>query len=238
MVPLRLLLIFITCATLSLLLCYAAKTLFPRFRSGEFKPGLHRADLQPGYHRSDLPASGREIKTIELPLVGGPAFMLALLLLGIAAGFILQFNHDQWTLLLIGLGATFCYTLVGFVDDWFKVFSKEGISERAKFIGVLAVSIGAALLYFLLLERGKQPYTPYIDLPIIGPIIKPLLCTNPPDRLSFCQYPAYIGPAAYITWLIVLACVTSIIGTVTPLSVDFSDGLDGLAGGLVFSAAL
>src|SRR5205823_7859669 len=30
----------------------------------------------------------------------------------------------------------------------------------------------------------------------------------------------------------------SIIGTLTSLSVDFSDGLDGLAGGLVFSASL
>src|SRR5258708_8681757 len=32
--------------------------------------------------------------------------------------------------------------------------------------------------------------------------------------------------------------LTGLIGSVTSLSVDFSDGLDGLAGGLVFSAAL
>ena len=32
--------------------------------------------------------------------------------------------------------------------------------------------------------------------------------------------------------------MTGLIGSVTSLSVDFSDGLDGLAGGLVFSAAL
>ncbi len=32
--------------------------------------------------------------------------------------------------------------------------------------------------------------------------------------------------------------ITGVIGSVTSLSVDFSDGLDGLAGGLVFSAAL
>jgi Glycosyl transferase family 4 len=38
--------------------------------------------------------------------------------------------------------------------------------------------------------------------------------------------------------LIVLILISSVIGTVTPLSVDFSDGLDGLAGGLVFSSAL
>jgi hypothetical protein len=39
-------------------------------------------------------------------------------------------------------------------------------------------------------------------------------------------------------WLAVLMLITGIIGSVTSLSVDFSDGLDGLAGGLVFSAAL
>src|SRR5437588_277978 len=238
MVPVWFLLIFITSAALSLLLCYVAKTLFPRFRSGEFKPGLHRADLQPGFHRSDLPASGREIKTIELPLVGGPALILSLIMTGIAAGFLLKFNQDQWTLLLIGLGATFCYMLVGFADDWFKVFSKEGLSERAKFVGLLVVSIAAALLYFFLLDSGKQPYTPYIDLPIIGPLISPLLCANHHNQPPYCQSPVHIGLIAYITWLILLTLITSVIGTVTPLSVEFSDGLDGLAGGLVFSAAL
>jgi UDP-N-acetylmuramyl pentapeptide phosphotransferase/UDP-N-acetylglucosamine-1-phosphate transferase len=238
MVSVWFLLIFITCAALSLLLCYTAKLLFPRFRSGEFKPGLHRADLQPGFHRSGLPASGREIKTIELPLVGGPALILSLIMTGIAAGFLLKFNQDQWTLLLIGLGATFCYMLVGFADDWFKVFSKEGLSERAKFVGLLVVSIAAALLYFFLLDSGKQPYTPYIDLPIIGPIISPLLCANHHNQPPYCQSPVHIGLIAYITWLILLTLISSVIGTVTPLSVDFSDGLDGLAGGLVFSAAL
>ena len=118
--PLWLLVIFIACATLSLALCFVAKLLFPRFRSGEFKPGPHRSDI-----RSDLPASGREIKTIELPLVGGPALILALIVTGIAAGYFLKFTHDQWTLLLIGLGTTFGYMLVGFVDDWYKVCSRS-----------------------------------------------------------------------------------------------------------------
>src|SRR5437588_171554 len=234
MVPVWFLLIFITCAALSLLLCYVAKTLFPRFRSGEFKPGLHRADLQPGFHRSDLPASGREIKTIELPLVGGPAIILSLIATGIAAGFLLKFHQDQWTLLVIGLGASFGYMLVGFVDDWFKVFTKEGISERNKVIGLVLVSTVAAILYFFLLDSGKQPYSPYLDLPIIGPI----LCPIRHDQLAFCKDSVHLPDLAYFVWLIVIVLITSVIASVTSLSVDFSDGLDGLAGGLVFSAAL
>lgn len=207
MVPVWLLLIFITCAFISLLLCWIGKLLFPKFRSGEFKPGPHRSDMP------ELPASGREIKTIELPLVGGPALTIAIIVTGVAAGFIFNLHPDQWRLLLIGLGATAGYMVVGFIDDWYKVHSNEGLSQRAKFGGVLFVSMVAAFLYWWLYPSGKEAYSPYTD--ITGPLLK-----NP-----------------YI-WLIFLMLLTGLIGSVTSLSVDFSDGLDGLAGGLVFSAAL
>jgi UDP-N-acetylmuramyl pentapeptide phosphotransferase/UDP-N-acetylglucosamine-1-phosphate transferase len=208
MVPVWLLLIFITCALISLLLCGIAKLLFSKFRSGEYKPGPHRSDI-PAF-----PASGREIKTIELPLVGGPAFTIAIVATGIGAGFLFKLSPDQWKLLLLGLGATVGYMVVGFIDDWHKVHSNEGLSERTKFGGVLLISMAAAFLYFWLLPNGREPYSPYTD--IIGPLFK-----NVP-----------------FAWLIFLMLMTGIIGSVTSLSVDFSDGLDGLAGGLVFSAAL
>jgi UDP-N-acetylmuramyl pentapeptide phosphotransferase/UDP-N-acetylglucosamine-1-phosphate transferase len=207
MTPIWLLLTFITCALLSLILCWIAKFLFPRFRSGEFKPGPYRPDLQPN-------ARGPEIKTIELPLVGGPAFILSIIATGIGAGFIFKLNAGQWTILLIGLGATFGYMLVGLIDDWHKVHRNEGVSERAKFAGVLLVSMAAALCYYLFTSQGPKPYSPYSD--ILGPVFK--------------NFP--------IAWLIFLMLLTGLIGSVTSISVDFSDGLDGLAGGLVFSAAL
>lgn len=223
--PIWLLLIFITCAAASLLLCGLARVLFPKFRSGEHKPGTHRPDL---------PAGGREIKTIELPLVGGPAFTLAMIGTGVGAGYLLNFNNDQWTLLLIGLGATLGYAIVGFIDDWNKVYSNEGLSERAKFAGVFLVSIAAAALYFFLLPAGRESYSPYIDIPFLNKLI----CT-PQHTLPIgnaCQVVA--GELPFFGWLIFLMIWTSIIGSLTSLSVDFSDGLDGLAGGLVFSAAL
>ncbi len=143
MEPIWLLCLFIACALLSLSLCWIAKLLFPKFRSGEFKPGPHRSDML-------LPASGREIKTIELPLVGGPALTLAIVGIGIAAGFLFHFSDEQWHLLLIGLGATVGFMLVGLADDWRKYHSKEGLSERAKLAGVFLVSIAAAACYYFL----------------------------------------------------------------------------------------
>ncbi len=220
-------LIFVTCAMASLAFCGIAKTLFPKFRSGEHKPGTHRLDL--------LPTAGREVKSIELPLVGGPAFTLALVATGIAAGYFLKFSADQWTLLLIGLGATVGFMLVGFIDDWNKVYSKEGLSERTKLAGVVLVSVTAAVLYFFLLPKyGQESYSLYKDLPILSS----LLCSDkhiPRDALTC---PVAYGQIAFYGWLIFLVIMTGFIGSVTSLSVDFSDGLDGLAGGLVFSAAL
>ncbi len=199
-------LIFAGCSLLSLLLCWIGKLLFPKFRSGEFKPGPHRPDL--------LLSTGQEIKTIELPLVGGPAITLSIVATGICAGFLFNLRPDQWTLLIIGLAATVGFMLVGLVDDWYKVHHNEGISERSKAVGVILVSMAAALVYYLLTVQGRQPYSPYSD--ILGAL--------------FSRVP--------LAWLICLMIVTGVIGGVTSISVDFADGLDGLAGGLVFSAAL
>jgi UDP-N-acetylmuramyl pentapeptide phosphotransferase/UDP-N-acetylglucosamine-1-phosphate transferase len=199
--------------------------LFPKFRSGEHKPGTHRPDL---------PAGGREIKTIELPLVGGPAITVAMLGTGLAAGYFLSFSKEQWTLLLIALGATLGYAIIGFVDDWNKVYSNEGLSERTKFSGVFLVSIAAAACYFFLLPSGQEAYSPYTDIPFLNTF----LC-NPKHSVSgaiSCR--VYPGEVAFFGWLIFLMLWTGVIGSLTSLSVDFSDGLDGLAGGLVFSAAL
>ncbi len=215
------LLVFVACAIASLLLCGVAKALFPTFRSGEYKGGTHRQDLSP---------DGTEIKTIELPLVGGPAFILAIVSSGLAIGYFLHFSSTQWTLLLIGLGAMSGFGLVGFIDDWHKVHRNEGISEYAKLFGVLSVSMAAGLFYFFLLPSGRESYGVYID------IFKNLVCAHPHTQQQPCSV-AY-GQVAYFGWLIFLTLMIGFIGTVTSLSVDFSDGLDGLAGGLVFTAAL
>jgi UDP-N-acetylmuramyl pentapeptide phosphotransferase/UDP-N-acetylglucosamine-1-phosphate transferase len=217
-----LLLIFVCCTVCSLLFCGIAKQLFPTFRSGEHKPGNHR---------NDISSTGREIKSIELPLVGGPAFVLAILAIGLTAGFLLPLDTEQQTMLFIGLGATLGFTIVGFVDDWLKVHSKHGISERAKFSGLFLVSVAAATCYFFLLPAGRESYSFWKDLPILNHLICARPTLAPVCKVEFPQ-------AAYFGWFIFLVLLTGCTGTATAISVDFSDGFDGLAGGLIFSAAL
>jgi UDP-N-acetylmuramyl pentapeptide phosphotransferase/UDP-N-acetylglucosamine-1-phosphate transferase len=220
-----LLLVFLVSAVVSTLFCFIAMGIFPKFRSGEHKPGTHR---------SDLPIGNREIKTIELPLVGGPAFTLALVLTGIGVGYLLHLSADQWTLLLIALGATVGYMLVGFVDDWRKVYCSEGISEIAKFSATFLVGALAAALYFFLLPKsGQVSYSLWKDLPGLNTFLCPSPIKGTTDVCSVVG-----NPVSYYGWLIFLMLLTGLVGTFTSVSVDFSDGLDGLAGGLVFSASL
>ncbi len=221
----QLLLVFVLCAVASVLLCQAARFLFPKFRSGEHKPGTHRIDI---------PVGKREIRNVELPLVGGPAFILAIVGIGIGAGYFLNFSRDQWTLLLISLGAMLGYALVGFIDDWRKVYRNEGIEEITKFVGVFLVgAIAAALYFFLLPKSGQISYSLWKDLPILNTF----LCPTPIRGHS--EICSVVGnPISYYGWLIFLMLLTGVVGSLTSVSVDFSDGLDGLAGGLVFSASL
>jgi UDP-N-acetylmuramyl pentapeptide phosphotransferase/UDP-N-acetylglucosamine-1-phosphate transferase len=213
---------FLICTVLSFILCALARTLFPTFRSGEHKPGTHRADL---------PTTGRSIKTIELPLVGGPAFILAIIGTGVIAGYLFHLERDQWTLLLISLGATLGYGVVGFLDDWRKVYRNQGLSESQKFAGVFLISIIAATCYFFLSPAGRQSYSFWKDLPILNT----LLCSHP-TLAPVCT--VTFPQASYFFWLLFLLLLTGCTGTATSVAVDFSDGFDGLAGGLVFSAAL
>ena len=223
LIPLWFLLIFLGCAAASLLLCALARIFFPSFISGEHKPG---------HHRSDLVAIGREIKKVDLPLVGGPAFTCAILIVGLLTGYFLHLTTDQWTLLIIGLGATLGFAIVGFVDDWKKVYSNQGLSEKAKFSGVFLVSIAAAICYFFLLPAsGQESYSFWKDLPVLNHF----LCDRPTlDLVCKVSFPH----VSFFAWFIFLVLMIGSTGSLTSLAVDFSDGFDGLAGGLVFSAAL
>jgi UDP-N-acetylmuramyl pentapeptide phosphotransferase/UDP-N-acetylglucosamine-1-phosphate transferase len=125
-------------------------------------------------------------------------------------------SPDQWMLLIILLAGLAGFTLVGFVDDFQKFRRGTGISELQKFAGVLLVSllVGAALNR--LVQSAKFAYPPYSDVPLLGLLIQ---------HVPF-------------AWPIFFLLLTSAVSSATSLSVDFSDGLDGLAGGLIVSAAL
>ncbi len=202
-----------------------ALKIFPWFRSGERKEGHFRADQSTGSFRIETRKGGRKQRTVrarsnELPLVGGPVMVLAIVVAGVAAGVELQLSNSQWTLLAILLLAMLGFGAVGFVDDWRKVHRGEGISEIQKFAGVFIIALLAAVALNRLIVTphlsARLAYPPYSDIPLLGHVLV---------KTKF-------------AWIIFFLLMTVTVASATSLAVDFSDGMDGLAGGLLLSAAL
>lgn len=199
--------VFVVSLGVSFVSAGIARRLFPSFRSGERKIGLFRRDQ---------PAGGRELRTIELPLLGGPAMALGIVTAMLLVGWFALFDASAWLLTTILLLGFLGYGAVGFADDWRKVHRGEGISELQKFAGVLIVSFLAAIALNRLIPSARFAYSPYSEVPLLGGVLR----------------------NTHFAWVIFFILLTCTVGTATSLSVDFADGLDGLSGGLVFSTAL
>ncbi len=208
---------------LALLLCGIALRLAPNFRSGERKEGFFRADQSLGSSDAvgNSKSNSKESKrrrpsSSELPLVGSRGMIPAMVLAGAGTGWLLGFAASQWLLLGI-LGASLVgFWIVGQFDDWKKVYSGQGIREITKFVGVAIVASGVALALYYYVPSAASAYSPYTDVPGLGTLLLQV---------------QYAWPVFFV--LLVLA-----VATTTSLAVDFADGLDGLAAGLSFPAAL
>lgn len=209
----------------SFVACALALQFFPRFRSGEHKEGVYRPDQSTGGFKVDTRARGlkrrvRRVSSSELPLVGGPAMILAVGGVSAGLGYWLGLDEQQWQLLAILLAAMVGYALVGFFDDFFKYWRASGISEWQKFMGVGVVSLAAAVALNRLIVKGpysaRLPYPPYSDIPWFGHI---LIHTH-------------------FAWIAFFLIMSVTVATSTSLATDFSDGMDGLCGGLLLSASL
>jgi UDP-N-acetylmuramyl pentapeptide phosphotransferase/UDP-N-acetylglucosamine-1-phosphate transferase len=205
----------------SLVACGLALGLFPWFRSGERKPGDFRPDESTGGHHAIIVTRGRSkrvraVRSSELPLVGGTAMLLAIIAATIAAAVTLNFTGDQWQLLGILLAAGVGYAAVGFLDDWRKVHQGQGVSEITKFIGVFIVSLAAAIALNRLVPSARFVYPPYTDVPLLGNVLR----------------------HTHFAWIAFFVAMTVTVASTTSLAADFSDGFDGLAGGLFVSAGL
>ena len=200
--------------------CGIALRLSPFFRSGERKDGFFRAEQSTGNgsgNSGSVPTKkGRKVSSSELPLVGSRGMIPGMLLAGAGTGWLLHFDAAQWTLLgILGAGLV-GFWFVGLLDDWKKVYFGQGIREITKFVGVALVSIAVAVALYFYVPSGGAGYAPYTDVPGVG---------------------AFLREVPY-AWLAFFILLTLGVASTTSLAVDFADGLDGLAAGLTFPAAL
>ncbi len=153
------------------------------------------------YIRSDGPERHRQ--KAGTPTMGGVMFLA-----GTAVG-TLVFGAKTGPVLLV-LGTTIAFGIIGFIDDYIKIVLKRplGLRAREKLGGQFGVAIVASLIALFVLDRGTDVIIP------------------------FTRYRLVLGPVLYL----VFSTVIILVGGAN--AVNLTDGLDGLAGGsMTISAA-
>lgn len=152
------------------------------------------------YIRTDGPR--RHLKKAGTPTMGG-----LMILAGLTVG-TLFIGPASGPVLLV-LGTTLAFGLIGFLDDYIKVVVKRplGLRAREKLGGQFGVAIVASLIAVFVLNRGTDLIVPFIG------------------------YKLTLGPLVYLVFSTLV-----IVGTTN--AVNLTDGLDGLAAGsMAISAA-
>jgi phospho-N-acetylmuramoyl-pentapeptide-transferase len=175
------------------------------------------------------------------PTMGGVIIFLALIIPALLLGDL----HNIYTILL--LVSTVWFFLIGFADDYIKVFkkNKEGMSEKGKLVaqGLMALSIGLAVCFSdqivvretttvteVVAETGADAIvaTEKVDM------IKSTKTTVPFIKDHEFDY-SWLSPFKgtwgwYCKWAIYVLMIVIVI-TACSNGVNLTDGMDGLAAG-------
>jgi phospho-N-acetylmuramoyl-pentapeptide-transferase len=150
---------------------------------------------------------GQQIRQVgpesHFPKAGTPTMGGALILLAIAVSTLLWADLENRFVLLV-LGGTLYFGVIGFVDDYKKVIlrNSKGLSVRAKLFWQTIGGFGLAILFYLTAENPVVEHSlliPYIPGITIG-----------------------LGAIGYVVFTaLVIVCASN--------GVNLTDGLDGLA---------
>jgi phospho-N-acetylmuramoyl-pentapeptide-transferase len=148
---------------------------------------------------------------------GTPTMGGVLILLVVAAVFVIAGRYDRQSLLV--LGAMLACGLLGFIDDYAKVVKERslGLTPRAKILwqAVIAVALG-------LLAVNWGGLSPHATVPFAGSYL---------DLGALVTYVRVAGMEIAIPWLYILLVIVMV--TSASNTVNLTDGLDGLAAGTV-----
>lgn len=196
---------------------------------------------QVGESIRDLGLDGQKEKA-GTPTMGG-----LIILMGILVPVLLFGRLDNIYVLLM-LITTVWMGIVGFTDDYIKVFKKDkkGLPGKFKVVGQVGLGlIVGSILYFhdgvtikeretraQVVSRSKQ--VTLQQLPQYGPAEKSLKTTIPffkDNELDYARLLEWIGPEARnYAWLVFIPIVIFIVTAVSN-GANLTDGIDGLATG-------
>lgn len=180
------------------------------------------------------------------PTMGGLIFLLALFVSTLTWG---RLDND---FVLLVLGVSLSLGLVGFVDDYVKLTSRDrpGIRARTKLFWQMAVGLAAALVLLEVLEVRLPEPPPPVAIEAggdHGPPILPVASTEPGDHPRFVlRDDSGLSTSLFVPFLkrvriplgILFIGLVVLVVTASSNAVNLTDGLDGLAcGSLILVSA-
>lgn len=152
-------------------------------------------------------------KKIGTPTMGGFMIIIPVSLIMLALNIASIIQRGQGASIFLLLGVLLGFSFLGFIDDWEGIRNSrglvgEGISARAKFAGQLIIAGGAAIV--LSQYQGGFAFANEMQVPLLSFVIT-------------------LHPIIFIA-------ITMFIIIGTSNAVNFTDGLDGLAGVITASA--
>ncbi|AIY13223.1 MULTISPECIES: phospho-N-acetylmuramoyl-pentapeptide-transferase [Cellulophaga] len=183
----------------------------------------------------DLGLDGQKQKA-GTPTMGGLIIILATLIP------VLLFAKLDNIYVILLIVTTIWMGIIGFVDDYIKIFKKdkEGLKGRFKILGqvVLGLIVGATLYFHpevTMKERSQSVITTSYTLEkVAGAEVKSVRTTVPFFKNNELDYTSFIGwmgdGAKEYAWLIFIPVVIIIVTAVSN-GANLTDGIDGLAAG-------
>lgn len=177
--------------------------------------------LQVGESIRDLGLEG-QLEKAGTPTMGG-----LIILAGIIIPTLLFAKLDNVYVILL-LITTVGMGLIGFLDDYIKVFkkNKEGLAGRFKIVGQVGVGLIVGITLFLhddVVIREYFSSTEFVDISSLKTTI-PFLKHN---ELDYCKLFGFLGDyACYLYIPIVILIITAVSN-----GANITDGIDGLAAG-------
>ncbi|AGC75928.1 phospho-N-acetylmuramoyl-pentapeptide-transferase [Nonlabens dokdonensis] len=187
----------------------------------------------------DLGLKGQAQKA-GTPTMGGIIIILATL---IPALLLCQIDNIYVVMLFI---TTIWMGLIGFTDDYIKIFKKDKGGLKGVFKVIGQVGLGAIIGGIMFFHDGitikEEVVSPTIDLEIVaqndtvefGPAIKSTKTTIPfvkDNELDYSSFISWIDPSlADWAWLVFIPIVIIIVTAVSN-GANLTDGIDGLAAG-------
>ncbi len=183
----------------------------------------------------DLGLEGQKQKA-GTPTMGGLIIIMATLIP------VLLFSKLDNIYVILLIVTTLWMGLIGFTDDYIKIFKKDkgGLNGRFKVLGqvVLGMAVGAVLYFHpevTMRERNTTKITDDFKVELVqGEEIRSTRTTVPffkNNELDYSEFIAWAGEGAVnYAWLIFIPIVIFIVSGVSN-GANLTDGIDGLAGG-------